>query len=214
MIRKKSKRDRSGSYAVGYGRPPKARQYKPGQSGNKRGQPKGRKNYDTILDEILHRKLPMRDRGRVRHVTVIEAILLKFTELALRGNPKAAAFVFNRYSPAEPEEATEDLANDDRDLGGFRKAISHKPRRGRHEEQDRDLVDAILRNDFWSFVNAVLSDAGAGQDVHAELAPGSDRLSARARPIGDLKRLILNLPPALGQIADRLGRLHGVFARA
>ena len=38
-----------GDYAVGYGRPPKATQFKPGRSGNPRGRPKGAKSEDTMI---------------------------------------------------------------------------------------------------------------------------------------------------------------------
>ncbi|MGY3477315.1 DUF5681 domain-containing protein [Bradyrhizobium ottawaense] len=43
---------------VGYGRPPREHQFKPGQSGNKNGRPKGSKNEATIINEILDRKIP------------------------------------------------------------------------------------------------------------------------------------------------------------
>ena len=42
--------------AVGYGRPPVNRQFKPGQSGNPRGRPKGSKNFATIFAEALKKK--------------------------------------------------------------------------------------------------------------------------------------------------------------
>lgn len=37
-------------YEVGYGRPPKATQFKPGQSGNPKGRP--RKDYDDLRHEL------------------------------------------------------------------------------------------------------------------------------------------------------------------
>ena len=108
---------KDGSYTIGFGKPPKHGQFKPGQSGNPDGRKKGRKNQDTILDEILHRKLPMRDRGRMRQVPIIEAILLRFTEAALRGDPKAAAFLLGRYAPPPADEAVDrDLSNEDREI--------------------------------------------------------------------------------------------------
>jgi hypothetical protein len=131
--RKPSPHDASdASYRVGYGRPPKQSQFKPGQSGNPRGKPKGRKNYETILDQILHRKLPIRDRGSVRQVPLIEAMLLKFAEEALRGNPKAAAFLLNRYAPSEPEDtSTQDLSHEDQEiLDAFAKRIRTTPKKG------------------------------------------------------------------------------------
>lgn len=120
-----------GSYKVGYGRPPKHSQFKPGQSGYPPGRPKGRKNEHTILNAILHRKLPMRDRGRVRQVPIIEAIFLKFTESALRGDPKAAAFLLNRYAPpTTDEEGARDLSHEDQEiLDAFAKRIQATPKK-------------------------------------------------------------------------------------
>ena len=40
-------------YDVGYKKPPKRTQFKPGQSGNPRGRPKGTKNLKTDLAEAL-----------------------------------------------------------------------------------------------------------------------------------------------------------------
>ena len=41
-------------YNVGKGKPPKSTRFKPGQSGNPKGRPKGRKNLKTELDEVLN----------------------------------------------------------------------------------------------------------------------------------------------------------------
>jgi hypothetical protein len=116
--RRKSERTngRSGSnYKVGYGQPPKQHQFKPGQSGNPKGRPKGAKNEATILHNIFNRLIEMREGGRVRKVSVLEGMLLRFAEDALKGNPKSAAFLLNRYRLTEgPSPATEDLDEDDR----------------------------------------------------------------------------------------------------
>lgn len=75
---------RGTAYDIGYGRPPRAYRFNPGQSGNPRGRPKGVKNEATILHQLLHRKIEVREGGRTRRITVYEAILLRFTEEALR----------------------------------------------------------------------------------------------------------------------------------
>ena len=91
---------------VGYGRPPREHQFKPGQSGNKRGRPKGSKNEATMISELLNRRIEIRQNGNVRKITLLEGILLKFAEDALKGNPKSAAFLLNRKllveSPNQP----------------------------------------------------------------------------------------------------------------
>jgi hypothetical protein len=101
---------------VGYGRPPIEHQFKPGQSGNKRGRPKGSKNEATIIKEILSRKVKMTQNGTTRQISVLEGIHQKFAEDALRGNPKAAAFLLSRKQLLESIEqpATATLESDDR----------------------------------------------------------------------------------------------------
>jgi hypothetical protein len=102
---------------VGYGRPPRAHQFKPGQSGNPKGRPKGAKSEATILYELLHRKISIREGGRTRKITVLEAILLRFTEDSLKGNTKSAAFLLNRHGTlvsGEPQRT--DLGDDDQQI--------------------------------------------------------------------------------------------------
>jgi len=104
-------------YEVGYARPPRVHQFKAGRSGNPRGRPKGAKNEATILRDLLNRKIDVREGGRSRKITVFEAILLRFTEDALRGNTKTAAFLFTRYAAHGNEpQLTSDLSNDDRQV--------------------------------------------------------------------------------------------------
>ena len=98
---------------AGYGRPPRAHQFKPGQSGNPKGRPQGSKNEATILHNLLNRKIQMRQDGKLRMISILEAMLMKFADEALKGNPKAAAFLLNRYAPMESTGA--DPADIDRD---------------------------------------------------------------------------------------------------
>jgi hypothetical protein len=100
---------------VVYGRPPIEHRFKPGQSGNQRGRPKGKKSEATILYELLNRKITVREGGKPRKITVLEAILLRFTEDALKGNTKTAAFLFNRYASRDGDVNDDSsLTEDDR----------------------------------------------------------------------------------------------------
>src|SRR5205085_8379360 len=103
---------------VGYGRPPQAHQFKPGCSGNPRGRPKGSKNEATILHGILNRKIDVRQGGTSRKIAVLEAILMRFAEEALKGNTKSAAFLLNRYARTEADEASPgaELGAEDREV--------------------------------------------------------------------------------------------------
>ena len=114
---------------VGYGRPPVEHQFKPGQSGNKRGRPKGSKNEATIINGILNRKIKITQNGQTRQISLLEGIHLKFAEDALRGNPKAAAFLLARKQLIESIEqpAAAALDADERKiLDGFIQEIEEK----------------------------------------------------------------------------------------
>lgn len=102
--------------AVGYGKPPRAHRFKPGQSGNPRGRPKGSKNESTILKQLLNEKLSMRRaNGRTKKIPALEGIHRKQLELALKGQVKSAAFLLNRFGAlVSGELQLEDLSDDDR----------------------------------------------------------------------------------------------------
>jgi hypothetical protein len=116
-------------YAVGYGKPPSEHRFKPGQSGNPRGRPKGAKNTATLLRELLDRKIEVRTASSVRKISVREAILTRFAEAALKGDTKSAGFLLQRYdaldaasTEAEPTlavryESPEDIARDLKRMG-------------------------------------------------------------------------------------------------
>jgi len=111
------KSDRPQDYRVGYGRPPRQHQFKTGHSGNPKGRPKGAKNEETILNNLLNRKIEIREAGRARKITVLEAMFLRFTEAALKGDAKAATFLLNRYRPPEADEASmNELTREDEEI--------------------------------------------------------------------------------------------------
>jgi hypothetical protein len=100
--------------SVGYGRPPRAHQFKPGQSGNPKGRPKGKKNEAMMLDELLFQRIPVRQGGRDLRMTVIEAIFRRLAEDSLKGNIKAAGFLFNRLSAISSDQPQQtELMEDD-----------------------------------------------------------------------------------------------------
>jgi hypothetical protein len=93
---------------VGYGRPPKSGQFKPGQSGNPNGRPKGVRNLATNVKRVLSRQITVMERGRKTSMSAAEAILHKYLELAIKGNVKAGAFLLNLLEQLQPGEANED----------------------------------------------------------------------------------------------------------
>jgi hypothetical protein len=101
---------------VGYGRPPREYRFKSGQSGNPKGRPKGRKSENQMLEELMSRKMTIREGGRVRKISLREVIYHGIAEEAVKKkNLKAAAFLFDRSALAklaQPEHR--ELGEDDK----------------------------------------------------------------------------------------------------
>ena len=64
-------------YEIGYGRPPKSTRFKPGQSGNTKGRPKGSTNLENLLNKALDVKVTIETPTGTKRITKREAIMLK-----------------------------------------------------------------------------------------------------------------------------------------
>lgn len=76
-------------YQVGRGRPPKNAQFRPGQSGNPRGRPKGARSFKTDLMEVLKTPVEVTEGGKPKRISTQRASLLRLKEKALKGNERA-----------------------------------------------------------------------------------------------------------------------------
>ena len=61
------------NYRVGYGKPPKATQFKRGRSGNPKGRPKGSRKLASDLADELEEKITVREEGRSRRISIAPA---------------------------------------------------------------------------------------------------------------------------------------------
>ena len=76
-------------YTVGYGRPPAHSQFKPGQSGNPHGRPKGAANLTTLIAKAMNEKVVVQEGGRRRTITKAEAAAKQLTNKAASGDLRA-----------------------------------------------------------------------------------------------------------------------------
>src|ERR671912_732372 len=94
---KKSNTNTPAGYAVGRGKPPRSTQFKPGRSGNPGGRKKGSLSLKTIVTAVLESEIELTENGRKRKVPLLEAILLRQAQDALRGQPRAIDSLLDRY---------------------------------------------------------------------------------------------------------------------
>jgi hypothetical protein len=78
--------DHESTYEVGFGRPPKQGRFKKGASGNPKGRPKGKRNLATVLQRALQETIVIREKGKCRTVTKLEAALMQLVNKATKGD--------------------------------------------------------------------------------------------------------------------------------
>ena len=82
-------------HSARYQRPPRKGQFKPGQSGNPLGRPKGSKNIRTYVNEHLNKKIPIIEGGKTRKAPRAEAIAIQLVNQAAKGEPKGLAAIMS-----------------------------------------------------------------------------------------------------------------------
>jgi hypothetical protein len=104
------------NYKVGYSKPPKAKQFKKGRSGNPKGRPKGSLNLATDLTAELSEQITVREDGRSRRVSKQRALIKSLLAKALQGDVRASAALLALYARViteTPEDQNQAIDNDE-----------------------------------------------------------------------------------------------------
>jgi hypothetical protein len=88
-MNEQSKPEERNTDPVGYRNPPKVTRFKPGQSGNPKGRPKGSLNMATVLERTLREKVIIIEGGKQRTINKLEAAVTQLTDKAASGDLKA-----------------------------------------------------------------------------------------------------------------------------
>ncbi|QNE33031.1 hypothetical protein F1C10_14630 [Sphingomonas sp. NBWT7] len=120
---------------VGYKKPPKHSQFKKGESGNKKGRPKGAKGLKTIVREVFAQKVVVRSATGSTRMSKMEAIVHKTAEKSFGGDMRAIITTLKLYAKYISDEASApsglNVAND----------VSAEEM----DAADRAIVEAFLR---------------------------------------------------------------------
>jgi hypothetical protein len=91
-------------YPVGYKKPPRDTQFKPGQSGNRKGRPKRSATFADVLSKQLRKQVKVTMGNKAQNISMFEAIAIKHVSQAANGDPKSTAIVLNSLKPFENDE--------------------------------------------------------------------------------------------------------------
>lgn len=76
-------------YEVGYKRPPREHQFKPGQSGNPKGRPKKNNNFaEDVMDE-MNEVITIQENGKLKKITKKRALAKRLIADSLSGKVSA-----------------------------------------------------------------------------------------------------------------------------
>jgi hypothetical protein len=82
------------SYDVGYGKPPKANQFRKGRTGNPRGRKQGEENIISAFKRHVLKRVKIKEGDQARSITLAEVVVLKNYNAALQKNPFAMNNIF------------------------------------------------------------------------------------------------------------------------
>jgi hypothetical protein len=127
--------------SVGYKKPPKHTQFKPGKSGNPKGRPKGTKNLAMDLSEELSEKIVVTEAGQQLRISKQRAMIKSLLAKALKGDTRAASVLLKLLIDAEKattrNAVAEALTEDDQAiLASFAERVLKKSMKSVEETGD------------------------------------------------------------------------------
>ena len=87
--------DTAGNYEVGYKKPPRHTQFRPDQSGNARGRPKGSKNLKTEIAQVMNEMVTIREGGKRKRIRKNQVVATRLVNKAMEGKERAILMLLN-----------------------------------------------------------------------------------------------------------------------
>jgi hypothetical protein len=124
MGKHRNVRKAMGQYPVGYRRPPAAKRFTKGQSGNPSGRRKNVKSFADLLAEGLDRRVTVQENGKPRRMRMRDVIVQGLINAAARREPNALRLLFRLMEQhtgghSQDREITTLLAEDENIIKGF-----------------------------------------------------------------------------------------------
>ena len=90
---------------VGYGKPPKERQFQKGVSGNPKGRPKKCRNFYEVLIRESESLMPITENGQRKRISKHEVVVKQVLKQAMTGNTKSQAMYLDLHRQAHERAA-------------------------------------------------------------------------------------------------------------
>jgi Family of unknown function (DUF5681) len=98
-------------YEVGNKKPPKEFRFKPGQSGNPKGRPKGSTSVDAKIKKELDKLVTVHKNGKSLRMTKLEIGVMRLVDRFMAGDPKSTAAILSLDKRNDTPKSAEETAD-------------------------------------------------------------------------------------------------------
>jgi hypothetical protein len=110
--------------AVGYGRPPKATQFKKGKSGNPSGRPKRHKSVAERFEREFAAKIEITEpNGRKRRLAKVEVFVRQIVNKAIKGDPLAMKMALQLLEGVDSQKASVEDPSSAKEQSDFDRSV-------------------------------------------------------------------------------------------
>ena len=125
-------------YEIGYGKPPRAHQFKAGNNANPGGRPKGALSMRTIVERTMSEKITAKIGGKLVRMTKGEALMQRLMERGINGDLGAARALLQMAQKLEQPPGLDDAVEADKPLSIEEQAMMARFLARKTEEWSRD----------------------------------------------------------------------------
>ncbi len=112
-------------YDIGYAKPPIGSRFRPGQSGNPRGRPKGRKSAAQLLEDLLAERVTLTINGKRKRLPMDEVVLRALVNKAVAGDVRSIRLL-DELRAKEPETEVDAISTDTEDEALIAAALARR----------------------------------------------------------------------------------------
>ena len=127
---------------VGYKNPPENTRFKPGQSGNAKGRPRGSTNVQTIVQRAARERVQVTVNGRKKSITKLEAMVTQLVNKGAAGDLKSTESILRLLGTAvqaQPGDAP--TPSDVTTTRSIMQVLAQRMRDAEPTEDEKERVD-------------------------------------------------------------------------